>query len=150
MECTTWINTSQNKQQILRKGGLNLFSTFNINYRSGEPIYQQIYNEVVKEISLGLLMPQEKLATVRELATTLGINPNTVSKAYQMLEQNGYIYSAVGKGSFVADSSGKLAGLKESTVNALKKDLKTASNLGVGYEEVITLVDETYHGGGKK
>ena len=68
-----------------------MFSTFNINYRSGEPIYQQIYNEVIKEISLGLLLPQEKIATVRELATSLGINPNTVSKAYQMLEQNGYI-----------------------------------------------------------
>ena len=58
-----------------------MLSMFSINYRSGEPMYQQIYNEVVKEISLGLLLPQEKLATVRELATTLGINPNTVSKA---------------------------------------------------------------------
>lgn len=127
-----------------------MFSTFNINYRSGEPIYQQIYNEVVKEISLGLLLPQEKLATVRELASTLGINPNTVSKAYQMLEQNGYIYSAVGKGSFVADSSGKLAGLKESTLKALQKDLKTAYNLGVSKQEVSALVDETYHGGDKE
>lgn len=126
-----------------------MFSTFTINYRSGEPIYQQIYNEVVKEISLGLLTPQEKLATVRELATTLGINPNTVSKAYQMLEQNGYIYSAVGKGSFVADSSGKLAGLKESTLKDLGKGLKTAYTLGVLKEDVQKLVDETYNGGDK-
>ena len=126
-----------------------MFGTFSINYRSGEPIYQQIYDEVVKEISLGLLMPQEKLATVRELAGNLGINPNTVSKAYQMLEQNGYIYSAVGKGSFVADSSGKLAGLKESTVKNLKKDLKDAANLGVTKKEVEQLVEETYSGGGK-
>ncbi len=124
-----------------------MFTSFNINYRSGEPIYQQIYNEVVKEISLGLLLPQEKLATVRELATSLGINPNTVSKAYQMLEQNGYIYSAVGKGSFVADSSSKLAGLKESTMNNLKKGLKTASNLGVTKNEVVSLVDDIYEGG---
>ncbi len=124
-----------------------MFSTFNINYRSGEPIYRQIYDEVVKEISLGLLTPHEKLATVRELATTLGINPNTVSKAYQMLEQSGYIYSAVGKGSFVSDSTGKLAGLKESTMKDLKKDLKNAANLGVTYEEVEALVNETYHGG---
>ena len=124
-----------------------MFSTFRINYRSGEPIYQQIYDEVVKEISLGLLTPQEKLATVRELASTLGINPNTVSKAYQMLEQSGYIYSAVGKGSFVADSTGKLAGLKENTMKALDKDLKDAARLGVTKEEVTTLVDKTYHGG---
>ena len=127
-----------------------MFSTFNINYRSGEPIYQQIYNEVVKEISLGLLLPQEKIATVRELATTLGINPNTVSKAYGLLEQNGYIYSAVGKGSFVADSSGKLAGLRESTMKDLKKDLTNAHNLGVEYKDVIDLADDVYSGGGKQ
>ena len=127
-----------------------MFSTFNINYRTGEPIYQQIYNEVVKEISLGLLLPQEKIATVRELATTLGINPNTVSKAYGLLEQNGYIYSAVGKGSFVADSSGKLAGLRESTMKDLKKDLTNAHNLGVEYKDVIDLADDVYNGGGKQ
>lgn len=126
-----------------------MFSTFNINYRSGEPIYQQIYNEVVKEISLGLLLPQEKIATVRELATSLGINPNTVSKAYQLLEQNGYIYSAVGKGSFVADSSGRLAGLKESTMKDLQKDMTNARNLGVEYKDVIDLADDIYNGGGR-
>lgn len=122
---------------------------FNINYRSGEPIYQQIYNEVVKEISLGLLRPQEKIAAVRELAATLGINPNTVSKAYQLLEQNGYIYSLVGKGSFVSDSSGKLAGLKENTMNNLKREIKTACDLGILYEDVLRVTDEIYHGGGK-
>ncbi len=124
-----------------------MFGTFRINYRSGEPIYQQIYNEVVKEISLGLLMPQEKLATVRELASALGINPNTVSKAYQMLEQSGYIYSAVGKGSFVADSTGRLAGLKESTLRALEKDVKDAERLGVTEDEVTAIVKQTYNGG---
>ena len=125
-----------------------MFSTFNINYRSGEPIYQQIYNEVIKEISLGLLLPQEKIATVRELATSLGINPNTVSKAYQMLEQNGYIYSVVGKGSFIEDSSGRLAGLKESTMKDLKKDMTNARNLGVAYKDVMDLADDVYNGGG--
>ncbi len=127
-----------------------MFSMFNINYRSGEPIYQQIYNEIVKGISLGILLPQEKLATVRELATTLGINPNTVSKAYQLLEQNGYIYSSVGKGSFVSDSSDKLAGLKENTMNSLKKELKTACNLGIRYDDIIKVTDEIYSGGDKK
>ena len=125
-----------------------MFSMFNINYSSGEPIYQQIYNEVVKEISLGILQPQEKLAAVRELATTLGINPNTVSKAYQLLEQNGYIYSSVGKGSFVADNSDKLAGLKEKTINELQKDVKEAYNLGIEYDDVLNVADEIYHGGG--
>ena len=124
-----------------------MFAAFNINYRNGEPIYQQIYNEVVKEISLGLLMPQEKLATVRELAANLGINPNTVSKAYQLLEQNGYIYSAVGKGSFVSDSADKLAGLKENTMKDLRATVKKAVNLGITREDVGKVVDEEYNGG---
>ncbi len=121
-----------------------MFSMFHINYRSGEPIYMQIYNEVVKEISLGLLIPQEKLATVRELASELGINPNTVSKAYQMLEANGYIFSAVGKGSFVADNTDKLAGLKEGTMNDLRKLMKDAVRYGVTLGEMRKLVDEVF------
>ena len=125
-----------------------MLSMFSINYRSGEPMYQQIYNEVVKEISLGLLLPQEKLATVRELATTLGINPNTVSKAYQLLEKNGYIYSAVGKGSFVSDCSGRIAGLKESTMNNLKKEIGQAYNHGIEYEVIENLTKTIYNGGG--
>ena len=125
-----------------------MLSMFSINYRSGEPMYQQIYNEVVKEISLGLLLPQEKLATVRELATTLGINPNTVSKAYQLLEKNGYIYSAVGKGSFVSDCSGRIAGMKESTMNNLKKEIGQAYNLGIEYEVIENLTKTIYNGGG--
>ncbi len=129
------------------RGGVSLFSTFNINYRSREPIYQQIYNEVVKEISLGLLTPQEKMATVRELATSLGINPNTVSKAYQMLEQSGYIYSAVGKGTFVSDNSEKLAGMKENSMRELKKSIRTAYNIGIEYDDVIGAVKEVYNGG---
>ncbi|MBQ1389122.1 MAG: GntR family transcriptional regulator [Clostridia bacterium] len=119
---------------------------FHINYRSGEPIYMQIYNEVIKEISLGLLIPQEKLATVRELASELGINPNTVSKAYQLLESNGYIYSVVGKGSFVSDNVSKLAGLKENIFKDLRKLTKEAVSLGVTKNEMIKLVDEVYGG----
>ena len=125
-----------------------MLSMFSINYRSGEPMYQQIYNEVVKEISLALLLPQEKLATVRELATTIGINPNTVSTAYQLLEKNGYIYSAVGKGSFVSDCSGRIAGLKESTMNNLKKEIGQAYNLGIEYEVIENLTKTIYNGGG--
>lgn len=125
-----------------------MFSTFSINYRSREPMYQQIYNEVIKEISLGLLIPHEKLATVRELATNLGINPNTVSKAYQLLEQNGFIYSAVGKGSFVSDRTDKLSGLKEKALTDLKKDLKAAYDIGVEYAEVENITKEIFYGGG--
>lgn len=127
-----------------------LFVMLSLNYQSGVPIYQQVYNEVVKEISLEILVPDERLPTVRELATKLGINPNTVAKSYQLLEQNGYIYSIVGKGSFVADSSGKLAGLKEGTMNNIKKEIKEAYNLGIKYDDLLKLINDIYNGGDKK
>ena len=87
---------------------------------------------------------------MRELASSLGINPNTVAKAYQLLEQNGYTYSQVGKGSFVADNSGRIAGLQERAMNDLKKDIKTAYDYGVEYKTVISAADEIYYGGGRK
>ena len=94
---------------------------FSINYQSREPIYEQLYSNIIRLISMGVYTPNEKLPTVRALASQLGINPNTVSKAYQMLEQNGYIYSAVGKGSFVADSSVLISIQKEQAQKNLPK-----------------------------
>ena len=88
---------------------------FTINYQSREPIYEQLYNNVVKLIGMEVLHPHEKLPTVRAMAQQLGINPNTVSKSYQMLEANGYIYSTVGKGSFVADNKSVLEGKQVET-----------------------------------
>ena len=114
---------------------------FAINYQSREPIYEQLYNNVVRLIGMGVLSPHEKLPTVRALAQQLGINPNTVSKSYQMLEQNGYIYSAVGKG-----SNGK----QEEAKKDLVKALKTASDVGIAKEEVIAAVNDIYFGGDGK
>ncbi len=74
-----------------------------VNFQSRTPVYQQLYDDVVRLASLGVLKSNTKLPPVRVLATELGINPNTVSKAYKMLEADGYIYSTVGRGSFVSD-----------------------------------------------
>ena len=123
---------------------------FAINYQSREPIYEQLYNNVVRLIGMGVLSPHEKLPTVRALAQQLGINPNTVSKSYQMLEQNGYIYSAVGKGSFVADNSAVINGKQEEAKKDLVKALKTASDVGIEKEEVIAAVNDIYFGGDGK
>ena len=123
---------------------------FAINYQSREPIYEQLYNNVVRLIGMGVLSPHEKLPTVRALAQQLGINPNTVSKSYQMLEQNGYIYSAVGKGSFVADNSTVINVKLEEAKKDLIKALKTASDVGITKEEVIAAVNDIYFGGDGK
>ena len=123
---------------------------FAINYQSREPIYEQLYNNVVRLIGMGVFSPHEKLPTVRALAQQLGINPNTVSKSYQMLEQNGYIYSAVGKGSFVADNSAVVNGKREEAKKELVKAVKAASDVGITKEEVIAAVNDIYFGGDGK
>ena len=77
---------------------------FSLNFESHVPIYEQLYNNVVKLIAIGVLKADDRLPTVRAMAKELGVNPNTVAKSYQMLERDGVIYSFIGKGSFVSGS----------------------------------------------
>lgn len=74
---------------------------FDIDLMSRTPIYEQLYRRVIELIIKGVLGEQDKLPSVRALATELGVNPNTVAKAYALLERDGIIYSLAGRGSFV-------------------------------------------------
>ena len=75
---------------------------FLINLQGKDSIYEQIRSQIEKFIKSGILKPDDKLPSVRSLAEDLGINPNTVMKAYQELEKNGYIYTVNKKGVFVS------------------------------------------------
>lgn len=76
---------------------------FDIDVKSRVPIYEQITENVKRLIIQGVLLPEEKLPSVRSLAQELTINPNTIQKAYRELEREGYVISRPGKGSFVND-----------------------------------------------
>ena len=76
-----------------------------INNRDPRPIYLQIKENVVRLILTGVLPTDERLPSVRELAGSLAINPNTIQRAYRELEHEGFIYSVTGRGSFVAPLS---------------------------------------------
>jgi len=69
-----------------------------IDPNSSNPIYEQIYSEFVRLIVSRVLKPDEKIPSVRELASTLRINPNTIVKGYKLLEVDNYIRSEQGKG----------------------------------------------------
>ena len=73
-----------------------------VNYRDPRPIYEQIMDKVRRLVISGAMVPEEKLPSVRELASQLAINPNTIQRAYRELESQGWIYSVSGKGSFIA------------------------------------------------
>ena len=74
-----------------------------LNYRDARPIYEQVKDGLRKLVVSGALQPGEKLPSVRAMASTLAINPNTIQRAYEALEREGYLYSVAGKGSFVAE-----------------------------------------------
>ena len=73
-----------------------------LDYRDVRPIYTQIADGFRSQITAGVLRPEEKLPSVRELATELSINPNTIQRAYRQLEALGWIATMPGKGCFVS------------------------------------------------
>ena len=72
-----------------------------INYRDPRPIYEQVKDGIRKLAYSGMVGADEILPSVRELASRLAINPNTISKAYKELEQEGFIYTVTGRGTFI-------------------------------------------------
>lgn len=117
---------------------------FNIDYTSREPIYEQLYNNVVRLVSLGVLEAKQQLPPVRQLALQLNVNPNTVSKAYKTLEQDGIIYSVVGKGSFVMDNISVVDSKKAEALKETSLSVTNAMKLGVQKEDIIDIVDNVY------
>ena len=79
-----------------------------IDNASDRPVYQQIIDQVKRDIALGRLNKDEKLPTVRQLARQITINPNTIGKAYRQLEQEGIIVTKPGAGAFVANLDSNL------------------------------------------
>ena len=82
---------------------------FNIDNSSGRPVFQQLIDQVKRDVALGRLIKDEKLPTVRQLAQQLAINPNTIAKAYRQLEQDGIIVTKAGAGAFVANLDSNLS-----------------------------------------
>lgn len=74
-----------------------------LNYRDTRPFYQQIKDNVRQLVVSGALKKDEKLPSVRDMAASLAINPNTIQRAHRELESEGYIYTLSGKGTFVAE-----------------------------------------------
>ena len=113
-----------------------------LNYRDSRPIYEQIRDGLRRMIVTGALRPDEKLPSVRAMATELAINPNTIQRAYGELEAQGYIYSIPGKGSFAARDGGGIQLRREELFGKLREILAELKYLGVTQEEVLRIVEE--------
>lgn len=118
---------------------------FTVNYRDPRPIYEQIMDYLRKLIISGAMAPEEKLPSVRELAASLAINPNTIQRAYRELEQEGYIYSVPGKGNFVGTRNEINDNRKDELLNILSETVKELKYLGMNTEQIIDCISEGGH-----
>ena len=85
----------------------------NLDYRDARPIYEQVKDGLRRLMVTGAIREGEKLPSVRAMASALAINPNTIQRAYEALEGEGYVYSVPGKGSFAAPHTGVDQGRRE-------------------------------------
>jgi GntR family transcriptional regulator len=113
-----------------------------INYHDSRPIYEKVKDSLRQLILSGALPEGDRLPSVRELAVSLTINPNTIQRAYRELEQEGYIVSVPGKGSFVAHGGGaraaRMAELREK-LSALAAEFEA---VGVSRAEMADMLKE--------
>jgi GntR family transcriptional regulator len=111
---------------------------FNLDYQSRLPIYEQIVEQFERYIAYGVLKPKEQVPSIRELAASLGINPNTVKKAYEELEKRGAIVTVSTKGTFVTDNIKDVVKVKiQDKLNVIKENIKELEKLGMTKEEIM-------------
>ncbi len=118
-----------------------------LNYRDSKPIYEQIKDGLRRLVVSGAVKKDEKLPSVRELATSLSINPNTIQKAYRELEQEGYIYTIAGKGSYAAERADVASGRNVELMKEFDEIVKELLYLCEDKEILIKRIEELAKGG---
>lgn len=108
------------------------------------PIHDQIVNGILRLRTVGVMKSGDKLPSVRALAQSLGINPNTVQKAYATLEATGVIYSLPGKGSFLAQNDSAQEALLAAQLERFREEAEKAKRIGLTEKELISIVDEIF------
>ena len=115
---------------------------FQLDLKSGVSICDQIVNGFIRLKALGAIKGGEQMPSVRVLASRFSVNPNTVQKAYAILEANGIIYSVKGKGSFMSDDEDASLAITKNATREFKAAVRTALELGLTKEELIAVLKE--------
>ena len=115
-----------------------------LDYRDRRPFYEQVKEKFQPLIYQGVLPADSRIPSVRQLAMELSINPNTIQRAYMMLEQDGLIYPVKGKGNFVADTQKIQEESKENFRQEFLELVRKGNHTGFEEEELIALVQRGY------
>ncbi len=114
----------------------------NLDYQNRSPIYEQIVTTIENYVALGILKPKEQIPSIRELASNLGINPNTVKKAYDILETKKIINTISTKGTFISDKTNEVLETKKiEEIKKLNKQIDTLLNLGITNQEIKNIIN---------
>ncbi len=108
------------------------------------PLYEQISEKIKELIISGVLIENDKIPSVREMATILAINPNTIQKAYKELENEGYIYSQKARGNFVSPRDVGDTTKTDELMESIKPQLRELRFLGINQNELKNLIDYIY------
>ena len=101
------------------------------------PLYEQLQEQIIRLSLMGVLEANEQLPSVRSLAREVGVNPNTVAKAYQELERQGIIYTISGRGSFVSPNVLSLQTPRQAALDEVFEALDKALSRGIPPEELL-------------
>ena len=115
-----------------------------INYKDPRPIYEQVRDALRQLILSGAIAPGEKLPSVRELAASLAINPNTIQRSYRELEALGLINTVHGKGAFAATDGAAAHRRTHELYQQLSAAVQELKLLGVQRSDVISAAEEAY------
>jgi GntR family transcriptional regulator len=138
--CLTRTKTHSTLNTHDDKGVMNII---NIDPKKPQPIFEQVKEGIKNLIICGVLQPDEKIPSVREMAQILAINPNTIQRAYRELEGEGYVYQVTGKGTFVAESpKGQNQEKIEALLNEVLKMSRELIYLGITKEQIKSHLDK--------
>lgn len=113
-----------------------------IDTQSREPLYLQLETQIIRLINLGVYDSNSPLPSIRAMACELGINPNTVARAYKDLEQKNIIYTIVGKGVFVsANTNDQIKAIK---LDYLEKNLKLLKSSGIAKQDIMNIINSVW------
>ena len=116
-----------------------------LDFGDHRPLYEQIKDKLKQLIISGVLKENEKIPSVRELAVSLAINPNTIQKSYKDLESEGYIYSQKAKGSFVCPQKQTSQAIDTASLaDNLRQTVAELRFLGISKEAICEIINELY------
>ena len=117
-----------------------------LDYRDKRPIYEQMVEKLEHLIISGGLEPLTRMPSVRSIAMELSVNPNTVQRAYAQLEQDGYLYTVSGRGTFVTSESDWRESRQERIFGEWKSLTVKAKEAGLSKEKLDKQMQQIYEG----